>query len=150
MKDYDNSFGSQGPPGGMTRRRALAAMAVATLLPGCVHQAHVVVLPVQGGRMHVPREPLAQLRGPADVLFLRAAGAPGPIALRRQGSQYIALLALCTHRGCEVQALPQSYDCPCHGSRYDLAGEVLDGPAERPLPSFRVVPDGEGVAIVLE
>lgn len=46
------------------------------------------------------------------------------------------LSARCTHLGCEVRfnAADRSWDCPCHGSRFDpVDGRVLEGPASRPL-----------------
>jgi glycine/D-amino acid oxidase-like deaminating enzyme/nitrite reductase/ring-hydroxylating ferredoxin subunit len=43
---------------------------------------------------------------------------------------------VCTHLGCYVRWNPaeKSFDCPCHGSRYDRRGRVIQGPAVRDLP----------------
>lgn len=41
----------------------------------------------------------------------------------------------CTHMGCKLEwnETEQSWDCPCHGSRYDADGKLLDNPAKRDL-----------------
>ncbi|HEY0112755.1 MAG TPA: FAD-dependent oxidoreductase [Allosphingosinicella sp.] len=53
-----------------------------------------------------------------------------------QGKVY-AVSAVCTHMGCLVgwNATDRTWDCPCHGSRFELSGEVIHGPATQPLGS---------------
>ena len=50
---------------------------------------------------------------------------------RRDDGTLVAVSALCTHLGCQVNwnTAERSWDCPCHGSRFSPDGEVLHGPA---------------------
>lgn len=59
------------------------------------------------------------------------------IAVYRDGAGELhAFDARCTHMGCSVRwsSEEKSWDCPCHGSRFDGAtGRILNGPASEPL-----------------
>ena len=68
--------------------------------------------------------------------------APGTGCLMRRGAKILAVYrdpdghvhersAVCTHMKCIVawNELERSWDCPCHGSRFDPYGRVLNGPA---------------------
>ncbi|HJR37012.1 MAG TPA: Rieske 2Fe-2S domain-containing protein [Nocardioidaceae bacterium] len=59
---------------------------------------------------------------------------------------------ICTHVGCPISLYEQQTHhvlCPCHQSTFDLAdgGEVIFGPAARPLPQLPISVDGEGYLI---
>ncbi|PQD95752.1 FAD-dependent oxidoreductase [Pradoshia eiseniae] len=56
-------------------------------------------------------------------------------AYRDENGSLCILDTTCTHMGCEVNwnSGERSWDCPCHGSRFDTNGEVLEGPAVDPL-----------------
>lgn len=45
----------------------------------------------------------------------------------------------CPHLGCELAWNPEekSWDCPCHGSRFDYKGNLLGGPAQENLPEVK-------------
>ena len=59
---------------------------------------------------------------------------------RAESGELRAVSARCTHLGCVVRwnGAERTWDCPCHGSRFDVDGGVVQGPAVRPLPP---VPD---------
>jgi Rieske Fe-S protein len=65
--------------------------------------------------------------------------------------QFTAVDIKCTHSACEV-----NYDvdhtrfyCPCHGSEFDLYGQVLKGPATKPLNYYHTELKGEEVMITI-
>jgi cytochrome b6-f complex iron-sulfur subunit len=91
------------------------------------------------------------------------AGAPldyaeGVVRFNKQQKAYVigapggvyALSAVCTHLGCITRFLSDEkcIACPCHGSRFDLEGNVIHGPAPRPLPWLEMQVDATGTLLV--
>jgi glycine/D-amino acid oxidase-like deaminating enzyme/nitrite reductase/ring-hydroxylating ferredoxin subunit len=76
-------------------------------------------------------------RGEARVLRdgLKQAG-----VYRDAQGELHAVSLRCTHLGCLLRfnGAESSWDCPCHGSRFDVDGAVLEGPAVKPLPSMEI------------
>jgi cytochrome b6-f complex iron-sulfur subunit len=82
----------------------------------------------------------------------------GTIRFDRERKAYVvgtaggvyAMSAVCTHLGCITRHVSDenAIACPCHGSRFDLEGNVTNGPAPRPLPWLEVTLDAEGNLMV--
>lgn len=64
-------------------------------------------------------------------------------------SGYMALYQRCVHLGCRVPwcATSKWWECPCHGSQYNSAGEYKLGPAPRGLDRFPVSVDGANIVV---
>jgi glycine/D-amino acid oxidase-like deaminating enzyme/nitrite reductase/ring-hydroxylating ferredoxin subunit len=67
-------------------------------------------------------------------------------AYRDEHGAVTTLSPVCTHLGCTVawNSAEQTWDCPCHGSRFTAKGEVMGGPAVKPLANANVplpIPD---------
>ena len=56
---------------------------------------------------------------------------------RMSASAFSAVEAVCTHEGCTITgAAGDIYVCPCHGSRYNRSGQVVNGPARASLRQY--------------
>jgi Rieske Fe-S protein len=88
---------------------------------------HEPLVPVEGS--------LIYRMGSADTLYGegRIVGRPGDqtAVYRDPQGEVHAVSARCTYLGCIVSWNPAetSWDCPCHGLRFSVDGEVLQGPA---------------------
>jgi cytochrome b6-f complex iron-sulfur subunit len=65
------------------------------------------------------------------------------------GDGLMALYQKCVHLGCRVPFCQASqwFECPCHGSKYNRAGEYRDGPAPRGMDRFAVRVEGGTVKV---
>jgi Rieske Fe-S protein len=59
------------------------------------------------------------------------------IVIRTGQNNFIALRTICTHKRCDVEFNGKEFECPCHGSKYNRSGKVLNGPATKNLTSYK-------------
>ncbi|MCZ6678955.1 MAG: Rieske 2Fe-2S domain-containing protein [Candidatus Poribacteria bacterium] len=96
--------------------------------PGVEVQMRNALKQVGGGQKVSDREVLDALNIGEALLLVRV-----------DKETVAANTIICTHQRCEVayNERRERLDCPCHGSRYDLNGKVIQGPARRPLKHFK-------------
>lgn len=92
--------------------------------------AHLV-----GGYLSRKPKDFAEL-APGEAAIMKIDG-DNVAAFKDEQGQVHAVSAVCSHMGCLVgwNETDRTWDCPCHGSRFELSGEVIHGPATRPLGS---------------
>ena len=67
------------------------------------------------------------------------------VCIVREGDKVAAISTTCTHLGCIIAPSATGFQCPCHGSQFDVDGNVTGGPAPKALSWFAVTltPSGE-------
>ncbi|MCS7025678.1 MAG: ubiquinol-cytochrome c reductase iron-sulfur subunit [Bryobacteraceae bacterium] len=65
--------------------------------------------------------------------------------VRKSDRVVVAFAPQCTHLGCAFrwEERKKTFLCPCHTSNFDLEGNVIDGPAPRPLDRYEVRIEGD-------
>lgn len=82
---------------------------------------------------------VASLAADGNALVTPTPGFDGaPILVVREAPRrFLALSMQCTHEGCPVNPPVRGLiTCPCHGSQFDLQGQVRRGPARLPLARY--------------
>ena len=135
----------------MDRRRFVeltAAMFAAAALPGCASVVVTRVTP-SNGMVRLPIRNFPELAQPGGYLKIQPEGAATPFYVLALGDgEYAAVSPICTHLGCTVNREGAPLVCPCHGSTYDRHGQVLRGPAERPLQRFPTTATSMGELVI--
>jgi Rieske Fe-S protein len=127
-------------------RRDFVVMGVSALSLGACAGARYVAARASPGRLAVA---IAEIDQDGHV-FVQTAEMQRPVYVRRLASgEIVAVLALCTHQGCQPEPIGDRLACPCHGSEFSFEGQVLQGPAEQPLVRYDVTEEGDDAVIWL-
>ncbi|MGI9528458.1 MAG: ubiquinol-cytochrome c reductase iron-sulfur subunit [Acidimicrobiia bacterium] len=124
---------------------AIKAGSVSSLKADSIDGATVTPVFVPAAQSWVIPFPMSELPGSSfeDTPFVVAGGESDGVGL-------MALWQRCVHLGCRVPSCEssQGFECPCHGSKYNLHGEYNSGPAPRNLDRFGVAVDAAGEFII--
>jgi ubiquinol-cytochrome c reductase iron-sulfur subunit len=93
-------------------------------------------------------------RTPEDIKSMQAVPlgdlkdpAPDSDRVKKGHEQYLVMIGICTHLGCiplfNSGIFTDGWGCPCHGSQYDAAGRIRQGPApyNLVLPPYKFTSD---------
>lgn len=91
-----------------------------------------------------------------NFLFIKYEDIPGEGALvipekklviLRIGGKIEVYSTVCTHLGCNVSFSKEGFVCPCHGSKFNISGNVIKGPATKPLKKIKFKTKTDGIEI---
>lgn len=152
--DNDNVFIATGDSGNGMTHGTIAGILITDLIMGRKNPWETLYDPARKTLRALPEFASEVLNVAAQYVDLATPGdvdstdeiKPGEGAVLRRGLKKIAVYrddeggiyersAACVHLGCIVNwnSKEKSWDCPCHGSRYDAYGKVFEGPANRDL-----------------
>ena len=84
-----------------------------------------------------------------DIKFVDA---DRPVVLIRLGTDFYAIDDECTHSACSLSdgfLDGEVLECGCHGSMFNVkTGEVQEGPAEEPVPTYQVEVEDDTVYVI--
>ncbi len=96
----------------------------------------------RAARAEIPAASVKKIKPGTAVHF---PGARAWITIDRDGKP-VAFDERCPHRRCKFEwiAASKGFECPCHGSKFSSDGNVIQGPAPRPLTSLKIETVGDG------
>jgi Rieske Fe-S protein len=126
----------------MTSRRETLKLFFLSVLAAC----DSAVARMRGARL----TPIARLDQVPPGSAYRTTHGDDPLILVNVDGKIRTFLAVCTHEGCPLGWNAQQHliRCPCHGSAFDTAGRVVNGPAQTPLTQMRTISERGEVLLV--
>ncbi len=109
------------------------AGSVATLLEGC-SSLPIYKTVVERNQLKIPTEKLMQAN---PFLLVRENSLEYDILILKQNEKYQAIYLQCTHENNSLIVGEKKISCAVHGSEFTLEGNVLKGPADKPLKRFK-------------
>ena len=99
-------------------------------LPQILRDGGIAVKGLSRRLFQIPAETADALLPGQGALVETEEGKAG--AYRTREGDLCQVHPVCPHLGCELAWNPEecTWDCPCHGSRFDFKGNLLDGPAQ--------------------
>ena len=126
----------------MTSRRDTLKLLCMGVLAAC----DSVIARLRGARL----VPIARLDQVPPGSAYRTTLADDPLILVNVGGKVTTFRAVCTHEGCPLGWNQNQHliRCPCHGSAFDTAGRVVNGPAQTPLTPLETISERGRVLLV--
>ena len=145
-------------PGAPTRRTVLAVAGCGVALTACGGAGEGSSGASGGGSGAKPKGPAGGSPGSALLALdevpvgqaktVRVEGGKSVVVSRTGEAEVRGFSASCTHQGCLVRPEGGELNCPCHGSKFNATtGEVLQGPADEPLPEVPMKIEGDQVVL---
>ncbi|MGH7902780.1 MAG: Rieske 2Fe-2S domain-containing protein [Candidatus Dormibacteraceae bacterium] len=108
----------------------------------------------------IPENTPVKFQAPSTGAFVMATGAgnnaPGDLSfggyvVNLAGKTHVFSIT-CSHLGCSigVNQGAKTFDCPCHGSRFNFNGTVHNGPATAPLATYHWKPGSKPEEILID
>ena len=131
----------------MTTRRTVTRLLVLMPVAACVHRYSP--RPTKAPPIGAPPPPAFDAGAATEYPPNSAVRFPGHrVVVIRDDVGVMAVSAVCTHQGCiVVLSSDNNLTCNCHGSIFTMDGQVIAGPATRPLPHFMTSLVGERIYV---
>ncbi len=123
-------------------RRTFVGGGVGLVITGCAGSTEAwetKPVPVEDGVVEIDIKDHPELLTAGGLLALKPGKARKPVLVQRLENDEVRVLSLrCPHLGCTVRwdNEEQVLRCPCHGSRFDDRGTVLEGPSKEALAVY--------------